>query len=626
VSSSPSLTHFSTERSSEAGVAGAAAALTSLFPNSCRSTMTILALPEEALEQVVHHLQAPDILSFLSAHRATNRLGLVSSFWQSLEAIQYPSFQPRLEEEDEEDTPRNTKAATVYWKEAKNAYLLKAHCNILPSVQWYPVNEGIHTPDSREGHMGCRLGNYVVMTGGFTQDRFVYVKDIRNGNDWQRVRPDEDGPMPVWAYGASLTAIDDSRAVRFGGFQAGGYSAETCQVAVLHLVEEATGGNSVLRARWEIVNCKHPNGNVIQASDRHWSRLASRAYHAAVLLQNRYLFVVGGMQSHQSILNPIILDTANWTWHSEHLTNGTAPSPRHGCSIVSDVKRGRLVLFGGGSGSDLLRSGEDYPEVWELDLNISVGQVRDDDLLRTLPWTWSRLHGDEGQEEAEHAENNMNENEESDPNLLSPTEKLNLGRCHGSYRLGNETCLLAFGSGRPSCNSLLGYRLDRREFFRPAIEGPLPQDRFTFASVYVEEHGYLIVHGGYSSQTSDTVSNTCVLDLAPGMKRPFRLWPVNQRARSYPAVTNEQVEARAARPREEMQHEHIVGLLMHVSAAERPDTAAMLLAELAARREIDVRLAMFLRLIASGRVRLAADGSLQSDDDDTEDEDFDLEE
>ena len=44
-------------------------------------------------------------------------------------------------------------------------------------------------------------------------------------------------------------------------------------------------------------------------------------------------------------------------------------SGRHGHSVVLDNRRNRLVLFGGGSGSDLLRSGEDNSEVWELKMN-----------------------------------------------------------------------------------------------------------------------------------------------------------------------------------------------------------------------------------------------------------------
>ena len=44
-------------------------------------------------------------------------------------------------------------------------------------------------------------------------------------------------------------------------------------------------------------------------------------------------------------------------------------SGRHGHSVILDGNRNRLLLFGGGSGTDLLRSGRDNSEVWELRMN-----------------------------------------------------------------------------------------------------------------------------------------------------------------------------------------------------------------------------------------------------------------
>lgn len=590
---------------------------------------SLIDLPELPKCLVAHFLSARDGLSLLSTH-ASMHLGLGRSrpFWEELQRVQFPSS----------SINRSTNPPSLHnWQTAKDSYLLQAHCNALETgvVRWYPVAPGEADPSDREGHMGCALGDYVVVAGGFAEDHDLYVKDMRVlQSSWQRVSMEggsSGSVLPLWAYGSSLTALDATRAVRFGGFKGAGYSAETFQVAVLHLHDGPTkrsgaaSHNNINNARasvqagWEIMSCKFADGTVISDTDPHWSRLAARAYHTATMLFGRYLLILGGMQSSGSIMEPLLLDCETWTWYHEGITAAatetTAPTPRHGCSVVADWKRGRLVMFGGGDGSDLLRSGHDNTEVWALDLNGCASSATRD-IIASLPWQWHCLHADQPNPEPgeEGEETDMDVTPNDGPNTLSPVEKLNLGRCHAGYRVGEDAVLLAMGSGRPSTNSLLGYNLARDEFVRPTVCGPfLPKARFTFASVYVESMGYLIVHGGFSTRNaSEAQGDTVVLDLAPGMpRRPFCQWPVQTTAQPSPAVTNEIAVASRIPGGSTSILDDIISSLMATEASQRPEAAARMYAFLQATQRLGLRPALFLHMIATHRVLLLEDGSIR---------------
>jgi hypothetical protein len=327
--------------------------------------------------------------------------------------------------------------------------------------------------------------------------------------------------------------------------------------------------------------------------------------------------------------------------------------------LVADDKRGRILLFGGGSGSDLLRSGQDYADVWQLHLQTQssphspnsnskgtsaastataggTSSTHDDDFLSsTTPWKWSRVHffpaitteTNDDDSTVRQANNEATDTANAaaaaaaaattttSGNTLTPTERLNLGRCHACHKLSDDTCLLVFGSGRPSTNAILGYRLDRDEFFRPTVTGPLPQARFTFASVFIQELGYLLVHGGYCSQSSESISDTCVLDCCPALRRrhPFDWWPVHTHAQSYPAVNVDDEEATGPT----MSFETIVRTL-HVTPIHRQSAVAQMLLHTHVFRERNAL--SLLTHVASGRVTVRRNGDGSEDEEEEDDE------
>ena len=275
----------------------------------------------------------------------------------------------------------------------------------------------------------------------------------------------------------------------------------------------------------------------------------SRAYHTATLVCDRYLVIIGGMGHERSTDDVAILDTQTWTWIDNDIKrindDGTprpSPSGRHGHSVVDDSRRNRLVLFGGGSGTDLLRSGVDNSEVWELKMGGDESGLRADGSLQPC-WLWTQLHGTIARDEV-GSDDGMDDGE---PNYasgerLSPLEALNLGRCHNGLKVSPDSALLLFGSGRPNTNGVLGYNLRSDEFIRPIVSGPLPTARFTGVAAVIDE-GYIFCHGGFSSELGGSLDDMHLLDLAPQVGRDFVSLPLDDNPVSQPATSDEDLAA-----------------------------------------------------------------------------------
>lgn len=550
-------------------------------------SMTMDSLPYDLRRHLAGYLEAPEIMTAVKLNKAWNTLGNTECFWREL--LLRDSELSIIQSIDDENGSDKIMAT-------KKMFLAHSQANRLSSVKWCAVQNNIHTrhPSSREGHLMCVLGDRIVCTGGFCDDERIHILNMKASNTpepkrWNTYAP--RGMRPQFVYGSTLTTLDDTRAVRFGGFQAGGYSAECSEVCLLTIDKD--DNNS---CRWEQITTRGPQPR-------------PRAYQSATLIRNRYLVFIGGMGSQGSFIGEAILDTETWTWHSGPVSDPMAdpkPSGRHGHTTVFDGKRNRLVVFGGGSGSDLLRSGTDNSEVWEL----ALGDNWEGIFTESFPWQWQRLHRDE--------------NDESDPDqasTLSLSETLCLGRCHIGAKVSRDTVVLTCGSGHPTTNGIIGYNLKSDTFVRPQISGPLPVPRFTAAAILYQ--GWLIIHGGYSTQEGGTLGDTTILDVAPGLKRRFHALPTaHNRPVGHRAISDNDVD----RGQGETSANRMMGELVAAPAAERRALASQMLGRLMVSGQLGGRSAVILSMVANGTAVFGdeEDNSdfQESSDDDEVDEDF----
>ena len=310
------------------------------------------------------------------------------------------------------------------------------------------------------------------------------------------------------------------------------------------------------------------------------------------------------------------MDTRTWKWietgcitcASDDSSSGR-PSGRHGHSVVLDDSRNRLVLFGGGSGSDLLRSGKDNSEVWELQLGENWREK--DKLVESLPWKWKRIHSNDGN------------------SGLSPSESLCLGRCHNGVKISRDTVLLFFGSGRPSTNGVLAYNLKSDTFFQQQphsssmsgavdVKGILPKPRFTAIAEYLEKDGYIITHGGYCSQDHETIGTMDVLDLAPGSRwrinpsHGFNGLAIDDRRVSYEEVTDLQAEEGQRDPNAALQE--MLQTLTNTPNNERQAVARLMMNEMrSGERPSNRQTLLLMTLIANGSSLIIGDDTESED-------------
>ena len=497
--------------------------------------------PAEICRKVLQFLSAQDATLFTSVNRFLRGSGQAKSLWEFI-------YQRDVDKD-------YNSSKTIYFPDcaaAKQAVVLNEVKNSLPSLKWYPVMPPTRI-SGREGHIACTMTcgdeRRVVLTGGFSDDSRIYMINPNSAFSSQAWSTTSVLPVPPanFVYGASLTPlpgrVDETtgtnifRAVRYGGFRAGGYSSETNEVALLEITQPKNMAEPP-SAKWTIIDTQD---NFLSTP---------RAYHTATLLMDRYILFVGGMQENGSVLKESILDTHTWTWLKQlrPFEGGPKPSGRHGHSVILDSKRNRLVLFGGGSGSDLLRSGRDNAEVWELAMPTNWHERIED----YGKWTWRRIHGesegdsDSDQDEGKDANDNQDVSENTNNNL-APAEMLCLGRCHMSHKIAPDMVLFFFGSGQPSTNGVIAYDLSTNQFHRPNVKGHLPCPRFTGASAFLEE-GYILTHGGYSSQLHDSIGQMDVIDLVPRLRRSFDKLPIDPQRPSHTAISDAQAaSARGAR-------------------------------------------------------------------------------
>ncbi|KAL7545117.1 hypothetical protein ACHAWF_008476 [Thalassiosira exigua] len=515
----------------------------------------LLDLPEEELWLSIALCLSPkDVLSFLSVHRNVNKLSTSTSFWNKL----------LVRDQDEESETTSSTAVAV---DVRKMFLLQSYQSSLSSVRWIPLSREMQysfPADAREGHNSCVLdgpdnSKSLVITGGFQSDIGVTVMELPRGLTsstqpwgWNHIEPSYSAP-PVFVYGASLTPlpsflshrmekdrrmklrpgwkkVDIAKAVRFGGFERGGYSGETNDVWILTIVDIENEDDTLQQcAIWDKIETNGPAPR-------------ARAYHSATLIHDRYLVIIGGMTHQGSVLEECMLDTHTWKWINIKLSCKGDPRGRHGHSVIWDKRRDRMVMFGGGTGTDLMRDGWDNNEVWELKMKSIAVPEHDMEHM----WEWSIVYKNtepSGADSDDSSDEEENDETNDAPDHLSSSESLCLGRCHNSMRISPDTILLMFGGGHPSTNGILGYNLAKDSFIKPTVRGPLPVPRLSGVASALDTEGYVIVHGGFNAGSGGDILDMNVLDLAPYLKRNFTALPVEEDPQSHEAVTDNDAQS-----------------------------------------------------------------------------------
>jgi hypothetical protein len=144
-----------------------------------------------------------------------------------------------------------------------------------------------------------------------------------------------------------------------------------------------------------------------------------------------------------------------------------------------------------------------------------------------------------------------------------------------------------------------------------------PTPRFTAASAVLENEGYVIVNGGYSTQQGGAVDDTVVLDLAPALGREFSALepaPGGDLA-SHRPIEDSDVTRRVPAA-------DIGSLLARLSAvpqAEREALANEIIHEGISQGTMDLRQAMILTMAANGTLAGFEFGEREDDEDDDDD-------
>jgi hypothetical protein len=176
-----------------------------------------------------------------------------------------------------------------------------------------------------------------------------------------------------------------------------------------------------------------------------------------------------------------------------------------------------------------------------------MGGGWEEDLLTSLPWRWSPIRSNtmldtDGDENLVEASESETARDIENNTFLTPAEQLCLGRCHSSCKISADKVVLFYGSGKPSTNGLIAFDLSSDAFHRPIINGALPAPRFTGVAVGLDE-GYILTHGGYSTQESDAIGEWDLLDVAPALGRVFNSLPLDNAREGRAAITDAQAQS-----------------------------------------------------------------------------------
>lgn len=463
--------------------------------------------------EVALFLDAPGLLSLLQVNKAIH---------EALESNQ--TMWERLLDREHElavERPFGSRFTQGFLRvSTKKHFILRSYQRDLSALTWRAASLGSISGDYTPRSV-CVLGDSLVMTGWNNEGIIVSIKSPAwslGGSHFDSYSFDL-----TRVYGETLTPIDYKRAVRFGGFSSPGYQDASAEVAVLNVREGSDcmfSSSPRYKVDWEFPTVQTQSGISVQP----------RGFHAATLVLDRYVLVMGGMQSpslsrDSSTLQGMLLDTETWTWLDKTIVaaptpgnGGSSPTNRHSFSLIWDERRQRFLIFGGSNEGE--HSGGDLADVWQLAPRQKplIDPLTPETFLSSLPWEWSLLH-ENAWDRCTLLDDPLSVTPGS-PTQLSPSEALCLGRFHAAHQVTKDTVVFLFGSSTPSSNSLIAYNLCHDTFFRPNVQGGLPSPRLLCASVYVPKFRSIFLTGGWSTQNDGPVersSKTIILQLVPAV-------------------------------------------------------------------------------------------------------------
>jgi hypothetical protein len=207
-------------------------------------------------------------------------------------------------------------------------------------------------------------------------------------------------------------------------------------------------------------------------------RLEGRGYHVTSYVPpKRCIWVSGGISNGNSIWSLQAISVDTWESHDVE-TSGSPPCARHGHSLTCIAKR--VFVFGGGTGGDILREGEDLRDFYALDLD-------------TMMWSQPKLHPAPGVKKL-------------------PSLKWT-GRCHSATAVGCN--IIIYGGSTETSDKVVVIDTEKMQLQSPNViagnDQCFPQPRYNHCALRVGRRIHM--YGGWAM--GNALSDHSVLDVCP---------------------------------------------------------------------------------------------------------------
>ena len=175
--------------------------------------------------------------------------------------------------------------------------------------------------------------------------------------------------------------------VTFGGVTQGGYRGDiacTSELIVTVSPGDSQGSAATYDIEWTERQLDPADGEALPIS---------RGYHSACVRESEpgAIVVYGGLHGGEPLDDVVRFDTDAFEWSAVE-TVGPTPAARwaHSASFIGE----RMWVVGGGDGSDLLRSGDDFADVHVLDFGVTPPRWASVDVSasRSIPRVMGKCH------------------------------------------------------------------------------------------------------------------------------------------------------------------------------------------------------------------------------------------